>query len=84
MLTKIISIGNSRGIRIPKAMLEHVGLEDDVHLEAKNGRLILTPARKAREGWAKAFAAAEGKEDPAADAAAEFPSTVFEEEEWEW
>ena len=56
MLTKIIPIGNSRGIRIPQAMLEHGGFGDEVDLQAKNGALILRPFRVPRAGWADAFA----------------------------
>ena len=45
MLTKIVPIGNSRGIRIPKAMLETCGFGDAVELQAKNGALILRTER---------------------------------------
>ena len=41
MLTEIVPSGNSRGIRIPKAMLEHGGFGEEVDLQAKNGALIL-------------------------------------------
>lgn len=55
MQTEIIPIGNSKGIRIPKAVLEQCGLKKEVTMEVKNGALIITPAkRKAREGWAEA------------------------------
>ena len=55
MLTKIVPIGNSRGIRIPKAMLEHCGFGEEVDLQAKNGALILRPFSAPRAGWAEAF-----------------------------
>jgi virulence-associated protein VagC len=45
MLTKIVPIGNSRGIRIPKAMLETCGFGEEVELQAKNGALILRPGQ---------------------------------------
>jgi antitoxin MazE len=55
MLTKIVPIGNSRGIRIPKAMIEHCGFGDEVDLQAKGGALILRSVKAARAGWADAF-----------------------------
>lgn len=84
MLTKIVPIGNSRGIRIPKAMLETCGFGEEVELQAKNGALILRPVRTPRSGWPAAFAGMVVAkddfmvhEDPPA-------STRFDAEEWEW
>lgn len=84
MLTKIVPIGNSRGIRIPKAMLDHCGFGAEAELQAKNGALILRPVNTPRAGWAEIYrgmAAAKDDllvhEDP--------PSgTQFDAEEWEW
>jgi len=45
MKTSIIKIGNSRGIRIPKALLEQLSLDKDVDLEVKDGSIILTPVK---------------------------------------
>ncbi len=44
MLTNIISIGNSKGIRIPKALLELSGLNDKVELKVKKGEIKVVPA----------------------------------------
>ena len=52
--TRIVQIGNSRGIRVPKVLLEHAQLPDDVELQAENGRLIVRAARGPRAGWADA------------------------------
>jgi len=57
MRTRIIRIGNSRGIRIPRAVLEQCGFEDEAVLEVERGRLIVRPAPHPREGWDRAFAA---------------------------
>ena len=54
--TKVIKIGNSRGIRIPKAVLERLHLTDAVELVVKEDHLEVRPGRKPREGWAEAFA----------------------------
>ena len=41
MKSKIISIGNSQGIRIPKPLLERTGLSGDVELVARDGVLLV-------------------------------------------
>ena len=84
MLTKIVPIGNSRGIRIPKAMLEHCGFGDEVDLQTKNGTLILRPVNTPRAGWSEAYAVmAAIKDDFLVQEAAPAP-TQFDAEEWEW
>lgn len=54
MKTRIIQIGNSRGVRIPKALLEQSGINGEVQLEVQRGQIVIRPARKARQGWAEA------------------------------
>lgn len=46
MTTTIISIGNSRGIRIPKLLLDESGLDNEVELEVKKGEIRIVPAKK--------------------------------------
>lgn len=46
MITSIISIGNSKGIRIPKLLLLESGLGPDVELHVKPGEVKITPAKK--------------------------------------
>ena len=48
MRTSIISIGNSKGIRIPKLLLEESGLDLDVELHVKPGEVRITPAKRQR------------------------------------
>lgn len=45
MTTRIISIGNSKGIRIPKILLEESGLESEVEIEVKKGEIRIIPAK---------------------------------------
>ena len=55
MYVSIRSIGNSRGIVIPKPMLAQLGLEDGADLTVENGALVIRkPALPARAGWADA------------------------------
>ncbi|MEO6994108.1 MAG: AbrB/MazE/SpoVT family DNA-binding domain-containing protein [Lacunisphaera sp.] len=84
MLTKIVPIGNSRGIRIPKAMLDHCGFGEEVELQAKNGALILRPVNTPRAGWAEAFIEmAAAKDDFVVNE--DLPASAsFDAEEWTW
>jgi antitoxin MazE len=53
METNIINVGNSKGIIIPSKLLKIFGFENTVNVEAKDGKLIISPNKKAREGWDK-------------------------------
>lgn len=53
--TRLIKIGNSQGIRIPKLLLEQLHLSDEVELEVQQNQLIIRPARSVRQGWDKEF-----------------------------
>lgn len=47
MKSKIIPIGNSKGVRIPKPALEESGLDGDVDIVVKKGEIKIVPAKKA-------------------------------------
>ena len=55
MRLAIVSIGNSKGIRIPKAVLDKYQIKDSVEIEMRDDDLVLKPVRKARQGWEDAF-----------------------------
>jgi antitoxin MazE len=82
MKTKIVRIGNSRGVRIPKPLLEEAGLEERVELRVVDGGIMIESERAPRAGWADAAALAKERgDDTLLDAAV---STRFDELEWEW
>jgi antitoxin MazE len=84
MMTKarIVRIGNSRGIRVPKVLLDQAQLPDEVELHAEPGRLVVQGARRPRMGWAEA---ARAMSKPGhADLLDEPTATRFDQEEWEW
>ena len=82
--TRIVRIGNSQGIRIPKPLLEQAGIGDSVELEVHDGQITIRPARRVRAGWAKGFVAmAMAGDDPLLDGA-QLTATTWDEEEWEW
>jgi antitoxin MazE len=78
---RIVAIGNSQGVRIPKPLLEHAGLAGDVELHAETGRIVIAAARRARTGWAEAAATLHARGE---DGVIETPSPAFDVEEWEW
>ncbi|NLK51807.1 MAG: AbrB/MazE/SpoVT family DNA-binding domain-containing protein [Syntrophomonadaceae bacterium] len=51
----IIRIGNSKGIRLPQAILKQCGIESKVQLEIKGNCIIIKPIKTPRQGWAEAF-----------------------------
>lgn len=81
MKARIVRIGNSRGVRLPKVLIEELGLGDDVELAAENGALVIRPACRARAGWAEAAKRMAARGDGLLDAPS---STRFDDEEWEW
>jgi antitoxin MazE len=80
--SKVVKIGNSRGIRIPRTILEQAGLTDQVEMTVEGNRLIVSSAYRPRAGWKAQFAemAAKG-DDRLLDAVA---STQWDEDEWTW
>ena len=82
MRANLIRIGNSRGIRIPKPLLEQAGLGATVELLAEKGRLVIRPDRSPRQGWEEAFAAvAEHGDDGALLGKI---ANAFDRDEWTW
>ena len=82
--SRVIRIGNSQGIRIPKPLMEQAGLSDEVELEAQAGQLIVRPARQVRVGWEESFRqmALNGDDKLLDDEA--LTLTEWEEKEWQW
>jgi len=56
MLVSVVQIGNSRGVRLPKAILDQLAISDKLDLEVENNQIVLTPVPKhPRDGWDAAF-----------------------------
>jgi antitoxin MazE len=82
MKARLIRIGNSRGLRLPKPLIEQAGLEDEVELCVHDGVIEISSSKSPRTGWATAAKRLRnGDPDRLLD-----PSTPtrFDEEEWEW
>ncbi len=83
MKTRLVRIGNSRGIRIPKPLIEQCGLGDAVEVTVQNDRLIITPERKPRENWRERFRRAGSAQNDELLLEPMGPN-VFDQEEWTW
>jgi antitoxin MazE len=78
--TQIVEIDNSQGIRIPKSLLEQIGISEAVEIEVHGDRIVIRAALKPRAGWEEAFAKmAEQHDDVLLD---DVTTTEWEELEW--
>jgi antitoxin MazE len=84
MKTRIVRIGNSRGIRIPKPLLDQTGLNAEVEISASADGLIVRPVRKARAGWAAALQEMARRGDDALLDEVSPSQTAWDQDEWEW
>jgi antitoxin MazE len=83
MRARVIKIGNSQGLRIPKPILEQTGIMDDVEIEVEKDKIIIRPVKNVREGWDAAFKRMSQKGDDA-PLINETISHSWDEEEWQW
>lgn len=85
MKTKVVKIGNSRGIRIPKSLIDQSGLKSDVELKVSGGKIIIKSIEKNRESWEIAFRKmAKNKDDILSDNSYLVNQSKWDNEEWEW
>ena len=82
MKSRIVQIGNSRGIRLPKVLLEEAQLTDEVEVDAEPGRIVIRRGTRPRAGWASAARKMrERHEDRLLDPAT---PTRFDQKDWQW
>ena len=82
MKAHIVRIGNSRGIRLPKTLLQEAQLEDEVELQAEPGRILISKTAQPRAGWAEAARRMRAQSE---DRLLDPPTpTRFDREEWKW
>jgi len=82
--SRIVKIGNSQGVRIPKLLLEQSNLGEEVELVLEEGQIIVRPSRAVRHGWEEAFQtmAARG-DDVLLDGDVQL-AAQWDQEDWEW
>jgi len=82
--TRIIKIGNSQGVRIPKLLLDQLGFGTEVEITVQQNNLVIRPLQHPRHGWEAQFRemAAHG-DDQLLDGDI-VSLTSWDDEEWEW
>jgi antitoxin MazE len=80
--TKLVRIGNSRGVRFPKPLIEQAGLKSEVVLFVRDHSIVVSAANHPRQGWAEA-ARRLSSEGSVGLLDAE-TQTRFDEKEWKW
>jgi len=84
MKARIVRIGNSKGIRIPKPLIEQTGLRDEVTIEAVGNRLVIRAVRRPRAGWAAAFQAMAAAGDDRLLDGDGTTTDEWDQREWQW
>ncbi len=82
--TRIVKIGNSQGIRIPKILLDQAEIGEDVELEVQGHNLVVRPARGPRDGWDERFAEMVKNGDDQLLDLEVISTTSWDTNEWEW
>jgi antitoxin MazE len=82
--TRIVKMGNSKGVRIPKPILEQLGLGEEVELLVRENQLVIRASKGARAGWDEQFARmAERGDDRLLDEEA-MHLTKWDKDQWRW
>jgi antitoxin MazE len=82
--TRIVKMGNSKGVRIPKPILEQLGLGEEVELLIRENQLVIRASRGPRAGWDEHFKRmAEQGDDRLLDEKA-VHLTKWDRDQWQW
>ena len=84
MKARIIKIGNSQGIRIPKVLLEQTGLGEEVELEVQGEQIVIRPAARPRRRWEEAFRSMAQHGDDRLLDGDQIGQTCWDDEGWQW
>jgi antitoxin MazE len=81
--TKLVRIGNSRGIRVPRVILEQAGLSEELELEVRRRQLVVRSSARPRRGWQERF---REMRDRGEDRLLwpEISLSSFDKKEWDW
>lgn len=84
MKTRIVRIGNSQGVRIPKLLLERSNLAEEVELQAHDNQITIRSAREPRQGWGNQFQAMAAQGDDGLLDNDSLVQTRWDADEWQW
>lgn len=80
---KIVAIGNSKGIRLPKRLIDELNLTDIVELESRDNEIVIRSMAGTHEGWEES---AKAMHRLGADRLliGDIPPSDWDENEWKW
>lgn len=81
---RIIKIGNSQGVRIPKVMLEQLGFGSEIEIIIQDDQLVLRPIKRPRQGWAEQFRLMAERGDDQLIDGERVSRSLWDATEWEW
>jgi antitoxin MazE len=81
---RLVKIGKSRGICLPRLLLDQVELDEEVELEVQDGQVVVRPVPRPRRGWEKQFDGMTARGDDRLLDSKAFSLTSWDEEKWVW
>jgi antitoxin MazE len=79
MKVKVIQVGNSKGLRLPKTVLKKYGITESIDMELRDDAIVLRPVKQARVGWEESFAVMHASGDDELLIDDVFPDEVFDD-----
>ena len=80
----LTKVGNSKGIRIPCAILDQINLEGELDLVVQDGALVIRPSARPRQGWEETFSNGVENYNEDSDLVEPLVQNRFDDEEWTW
>jgi antitoxin MazE len=82
--SRIVKMGNSKGVRIPKPILEQLALGEDVEISVRGDQLVIRPSRRPRAGWEEQFARMAQRGDDRLLDDQDVSLTEWDQDDWQW
>lgn len=84
MKAQLIKIGNSKGVRLPKSVIEQCGLKNEIEIKIKDKKIVISSSQKARIGWEGEFERLTQNGRIKDEIVFENPSSESDDREWIW
>ena len=81
---RIVRMGNSKGVRIPKAIIEQLGLGEEVELSVRENQLVIRPGNRARANWEEQFRLMAQRGDDQLLDSETVSASDWDADEWQW
>lgn len=81
---RLVKMGNSRGIRLPRMFLDEVELDEEVEVEVQDGQVVVRLVPRPRRGWEQQFAGMTARGDDRLLDSKAFSLSSWDEEKWVW